>query len=307
MLPLSWMLPSASIVSVAALPADLMMSAPAFCTMLPVAVPALAVVMVTSVPALSAVLIAPLLTVAALVDGVNVPPLTASFALAAVLMVTLVGSMSHAPALPFGAAAETTPCTLRLRPEVSTKPPLPRAASALIEAPASTWVKLAKFTPSCMPTGAASILCSESPPTMTLPPSCWPLASMDAPLNTPTRSPDSTTVPPFTPEASILPRTATSPVLPASATTVPALTTPDRFTTEFSSVSLPRPVSSTEPLPALMLPVFSTSALAVASVSLSEMPCPFDSATIALSPAASTTLAALMSPELRTRSPASTT
>ncbi len=126
---------------------------------------------------------------------------------------------------------------------------------------------------------------------ITLPPSVAPLASMLALPNTPTRSPDSTTVPPapLAFDASTLPVTTTSPVLPASATTVPARVTPDRFTTVFSSVSLPRAVSSTEPFCALIVPLFSASAFAVAFVSVSWMPWPLASATVALSPAASTT------------------
>ncbi|CAD6559314.1 hypothetical protein LMG28727_06846 [Paraburkholderia kirstenboschensis] len=147
---------------------------------------------------------------------------------------------------------------------------------------------------------------------MTLPPAASPLTSTLALPNTPTRSPDSTTVPPAPVafDASILPVTATSPVLPASATTVPARTTPDRFTTVFSSVLLPRAVSSTEPFSALMLPLFSTSAFADAFVSVSWMPWPLGSATIALSPAASATwppCAVVIVPLLRTWSPIMTT
>ncbi|CAB3704482.1 hypothetical protein LMG22037_03686 [Paraburkholderia phenoliruptrix] len=160
----------------------------------------------------------------------------------------------------------------------------------------------------CVP----SSLCRLSPPIITLPPCLAPLASMDALPNTPTRSPDSTTVPPASValDASILPVTATSPVLPASATTVPARTTPERFTTVFSSVLLPRAVSRTVPFSAWMLPLFSTSAFADAFVSVNWMPWPFGSATIALSPAASATwppCAVVIVPLLRTWSPIRTT
>ena len=223
-----------------------------------------------------------------------------------------VGSISHSPALPFGAAAVTVPCTLRLWPDVSTKPPSPFKAPASMRAPASTCVKFAKATPSCN-SFSASVpvsLCRLSPPSTTWPPAVSPVVLIEALPNMPTRSPESTTVPPLAPaavfDASMVPVIVTSPVLPASATTVPARTTPDRFTTVLSSVSLPRAVSSTAPSCAWMLPLFSTSALAVALVSTSEMPWPLGSATVALSPAARMTrppMAVLMSPLLRTWSP----
>ena len=85
---------------------------------------------------------------------------------------------------------------------------------------------------------------------------------------------------------------------------------PWEFTTVLSSVFSPRAVSSTAPSWAWMLPLFSTSAPAVASVSTSEMPWPFGSATVAASPAASMTWppgAVLMLPALRTWSPIRTT
>ncbi|CAD6559317.1 hypothetical protein LMG28727_06847 [Paraburkholderia kirstenboschensis] len=113
-LPFSVMLPFAASVRFAAAPPVFVMSAPACCTILPVAVPELAVVIVTSVPAFSAPLIAPLFTVALLVDGVNVPFALVSLAVAPVLIVTFVGSISHWPALPSGAAALTAPSTFRL-------------------------------------------------------------------------------------------------------------------------------------------------------------------------------------------------
>ena len=183
---------------------------------------------------------------------------TLRLALAALLMVTLVGSSSHWPPLPAAPPLTLTlPCkpsmalpevstlppwlfcpvpvpapvalmlpSISVRPsaQTTTVPPLPCAlALASIVAPLCTMVRLAlRVTPS-----ACAAPC-QPPPTSTVPPPAWPDASSLAPLRRPTLSPSTAICPPlspvFMPLAASSPETSVVPVLPLSSVIRPGLT-----------------------------------------------------------------------------------
>ena len=217
---------------------------------LPPAVPLPAVVTVTFAPLFSAASIEALFTTALVALTVSPHTLLLLVAvLAAVLIVMLVGSISHSPARP-ALAASTRPSIVSVWPEVSTKPPSPALLPTRIVALPPITVRSARPIAATSPT-----LPSVSPPITTRPPPATPLASITAPSSTPTRVPPNTTAPPRAPapcpETSIVPEVSTSPLV-ALSTTWPscpvrlvASIRPLLFTAALRRLSIPAAVSDT--------------------------------------------------------------